>query len=275
MTDRLVWLLQYFELRARVIQAGPLDHVARYDAADGLGYIHLLKKGALDVETAGQPALRLDTPTLFLYMNPTTHRLTPADDQVDMVCASFEFGAGLRNPIARALPDMVRINIDDMPALEMTLGLLFQEASEHHCGRQAVLDRLIEVVIIHLLRDLMDQQRLQFGLLAGLAEPRLAKAINAMHAEPARGWSLEDLAATAGMSRARFAARFRDVVGMTPVAYLSEWRIGLAQSLLRKGKPVQLIADTVGYGSASALSRTFRAHTGQTPTQWARRPADI
>jgi transcriptional regulator GlxA family with amidase domain len=160
-----------------------------------------------------------------------------------------------------------------MPALGLTLQLLFKEASGQHCGRQAILDRMIEVVIIQVLRDLMDQKRIQFGLLAGLADPRLAKAINALHAEPSRAWSLETLAATAGMSRARFAAAFRDIVGMTPMAYLSEWRLGLAQSLLRKGKSVQFVADVVGYSSASALSRTFRAHTGQTPIEWVKRDA--
>jgi len=65
-------------------------------------------------------------------------------------------------------------------------------------------------------------------------------------------WSLEDLVATAGMSRTR----------LTPGSYLGEWRLGVAQSLLRQGKPVQLVSDVVGYGSASALSRAFRAHTG-------------
>jgi transcriptional regulator GlxA family with amidase domain len=117
----------------------------------------------------------------------------------------------------------------------------------------------------------MDQQRLQLGLLAGLADPKLMKAINAMHAEPSRAWSLEDLAAVAGMSRARFAARFRATVGVTPGAYLSEWRLGVAQSLLRRGKPLQVIASEVGYGSASALSRAFSAHLGLAPTDWLRR----
>ena len=92
----------------------------------------------------------------------------------------------------------------------------------------------------------------------------------AMHAEPARAWSLEDLAATAGMSRARFAAKFRETVGMTPGRYLGEWRLCVAQSLLHQGKPVQLVSYFVGYGSTSALSRAFRAHTGQTPTEWAK-----
>ena len=156
MGDRLVWLLNYFELRARVFQSGPLCRSTHYDAQDGLGYIHVLRRGVLQVETAAQPPLVLDEPSLFFYMNPTSHRLLPKDKHVDMVCASFEFGAGLRNPLARALPRLVHISLNGMPALETTLQLLFREASEQHCGRQAVLDRLIEVIIIQVLRDLMD-----------------------------------------------------------------------------------------------------------------------
>jgi AraC-like DNA-binding protein len=270
MNDRLVELLKCFELRARVFQAGPLCHSAHFDEADGLGYIHVQQRGALRVESPGHPPLLIAEPSLFFYMNPTTHLLLPQERDVDMVCASIEFGAGLRHPLSRALPEMVLIRLRDMPTLAMSLNVLFQEAAEQHCGRQAVLDRLIEVVFIQVLRDLMDQQRLQVGLLAGLAEPRLAKAINAMHTEPARNWSLEELARTAGMSRARFAAKFRNIVGMTPGSYLGEWRLGVAQSLLRQGKPVQLVCDVVGYGSASALSRAFRAQVGLSPTEWAR-----
>ena len=91
-------------------------------------------------------------------------------------------------------------------------------------------------------------------LLAGLADKRLARAINAMHAEPGHAWTLESLAAAASMSRARFAVRFRETVGMTPMAYLGEWRLSVAQSLLRQGRGVQAVADRVGYASASALS---------------------
>jgi AraC-like DNA-binding protein len=268
MDDRLVELLKCFELRARVFQAGPLCRSARYDEADGLGYIHVLQHGSLGVESPDHPPLLIDEPSLFFFINPTSHRLLPKAPDVDLVCATIEFGAGLRNPLARALPEMVLIRLRDMPTLDVSLTVLFREAAEQHCGRQAVLDRLIEVVFIQVLRNLMDQQRLQVGLLAGLAEPRLGKAINAMHAEPAHPWSLEELAATAGMSRARFAAKFRDVVGMTPGSYLGEWRLGVAQSLLRQGKPVQLVSDVVGYGSASALSRAFRAQIGLSPTEW-------
>lgn len=265
--DRLYWLLKHFELRARVFQAGPLCNSARYDAGGGLGYIHVLKKGTLKVKTTGQPTLHLDEPSLFFYMNPTTHQLIPQGD-IKLVCASFDFGASLNNPLVKALPDVIALKLADVPSLDTALELLFFESSEQHSGRQAVLDRLIEVILVQLLRDLMNENRLDIGLLAGLADPGLARAINAMHAEPQHPWTLESLAQTANMSRARFANRFRETVGVTPGSYLTEWRISIAQSMLRGGKPVQLIANSIGYASASALSRAFSAHVGASPSDW-------
>jgi len=269
MNDRLVELLKRFELRARVFQAGPLCTPGRFDSSEGVGHLHVQRSGTLSLELPDRQVLTIDEPSLFFFLNPTTHRLVPRDD-VRMVCATIEFGAGLWNPVARALPDVVLIRLRDLPVINLTLEALFREAEDRHCGRQAVLDRLAEVVFIQVLRDLMDQKRVEVGLLAGLSDPKLAMAINAMHADPSRSWSLEELAATAGMSRARFAARFREVVGLAPGAYLGEWRLGVAQSLLRQGKSVQLVSDLVGYASASALSRAFRSRVGVSPTEWLR-----
>lgn len=268
--DRLVQLLERFEMRSRVFQAGLLCRSSAFDAGDGHGYLHVLRAGALRVDTRGEPAREVNEPTVFLYVNPTTHRLVPLGSDTDTVCASFDCGVAHGNPLGLALPGLVAVPLRDAPALAPVLTLLFAEASEDHCGRQAVLDRLAEVVLIHLLRDLMDENRMQIGLLAGLSDPKLVLALNAMHAQPARGWTLAELAATAGMSRARFAAHFRQVVGETPGAYLAQWRLGLSRSLLLKGKPVKLVADEVGYGNASALSRAFTAHMGQSPREWLR-----
>jgi len=190
MQDRLASMLTWFELRARVFQTGPLCHSSSFDARSGLSYIHVMRGGAMRVETAGRRPVLVERPSLVFYMTPLTHRLVPSDDGAETVCASFEFGAGLRNPLVEALPDVVLLALAETPALAATLEILFKEASEQHCGRQAVLDRLSEVIIIQLLRDLMDRGRLQSGLLAGLADPRLAKAINAMHAQPSHPWRL-------------------------------------------------------------------------------------
>ena len=104
----------------------------------------------------------------------------------------------------------------------------------------------------------------------GLSDTRLSKAIELMHKHPGSSWSLEQLAQHAGMSRARFAAHFRKVVGVTPFNYLTDWRLGIAQTMLRKGNSLKLIAAAVGYTNATALTRVFTLRLGASPTEWLR-----
>ena len=270
MQDRLVWLLDRFELRAKVFQAGPLSCNAEPPVNSQSGLLHILQAGSIRLVSENGVALELHEPSAFFYMNPTQHRIEPLDDEVAIVCASFEFGIGQGNPLQAALPDLFVLRLADSPVLAQTLEQLFRESSEKHCGRDAILDRLSEIALILILRDLMDQQRLDIGLLAGLADAKLQRAINAIHARPEHDWTLDKMAEIALMSRARFAERFHEVVGMTPGAYLSDWRLGLAKSMLLKGESVQTIALDVGYGSASALSRVFSSRCGMSPTEWRR-----
>jgi len=268
MTDKLTAILEYFSLRARVFQAGLLCHSATFDKRDGLGYIHVLRTGILKINSPGKPEITLDQPSLFFSMNPTTHSLHPAASGAELVCASFDFGLGMKNPLIAALPEALVLGLHKAPSLDTSLRLLFSEARDNGSGQQALLNRLIEVVIIQLLRELIQQNHLHIGLLAGLAEPKISKALIAMHEQPSTSWTLHDLARIAGMSRASFSAMFKSTVGETPGNYLTEWRIGVAQTLIHQGKPLQLIAETVGYANASALSRAFTTVIGVSPIKW-------
>ncbi|MFO1370233.1 MAG: AraC family transcriptional regulator, partial [Marinagarivorans sp.] len=136
------------------------------------------------------------------------------------------------------------------------------------CGRQALLDRLFEVLLIQLIRQLMEKGGAQIGLLAGLAHPQLRQAIVAMHEAPEKDWSVESLAAQAGMSRSAFSNQFRETIGETPASYLQRWRIGLVQKWLKSGQPLKLIVEEAGYSSESALSRAFKSQCGCSPTEW-------
>ena len=89
-----------------------------------------------------------------------------------------------------------------------------------------------------------------------------------MHQEPERDWSVESLAAVAGMSRSVFANQFREAVGETPASYLQRWRVGLVQKWLKNGQPLRLIAEEAGYSSESALSRAFKSQCGLSPMAW-------
>jgi AraC family transcriptional regulator, alkane utilization regulator len=274
MTDRLAALLQHFSIHAQAFQAGPLCGINRLDADGRHGQLHLVRRGEVEVHHDTGLPLRISQPSLLFYPRPMSHRfVTDTCEGADFVCAHVEFEGQNANPIAASLPPYVCLSLVELQGCEPVLQLLFAEAEARHCGRQAVLNRLFELVLIQVLRVLMTQGRTQLGMLAGLAHERLRIALVAMHEQPGHDWSLIDLAARAGMSRTAFAVTFRDTVGCTPGSYLQAWRVGLAQKLLRKGHPLKLIASEVGYGSEAALSRAFRAQTGQPPREWRKQQA--
>ena len=165
---------------------------------------------------------------------------------------------------------MLSVPLAQLPGLDLAQQLLFDEVQACRCGHDAVVDRLAEVLMIQLLRHAMAHCLVDVGVMAGLADARLAKAISAMHAQPAQGWNLDNMAALAGMSRSRFAAHFTRTVGAPPGDYLTRWRLGLARTLLRKGLPVKQVAAEVGYASPGAFGRVFLQRVGATPTHWQR-----
>jgi len=268
MADRLGALMAHFPVNAQVFNAGALCGINTLDSDGSHGQLHLVRSGAVEIRHGGE-VLRIAQPSLLLFPRPLTHRfVTDPDRGADMVCANLSFEGGAGNPIASALPDVVCLPLHAIAGAEPVLALLFEEAFEQRCGRVALVERLFEVVMIQVLRQLMESGAVHGGLLSGLSHPRLRNALVAMHEAPQQEWTLEELASVAGMSRTVFAGSFRDTVGVTPGQYLQGWRVRLAQKALQRGRPLKLIAAEVGYGSEAALSRAFKAHSGQSPRQW-------
>jgi AraC-like DNA-binding protein len=278
--DRLQGLLQRFSVSARVFHSGPLCGITDFQD-NGLGQLHLVRRGPLEVRH-GNEVHTVTEPSLLFYPRPMHHRfISDAETGADMACANLAFGGAVStsfqsdgNPISRALPAFTCLPLSELPGAAPVLELLFDEAFAQRCGRQAVVDRLFDVVLVLLLRHLLDSGRLRDGPLAGLGHAQLAKALVAMHDAPAQPWTLETLAQSAGMSRSRFAEVFAQVVGQPPAAYLAGYRITLAQDALLRGDSMERIAQQVGYGSAAALSRAFTGVCGVSPRAWklARRP---
>ncbi len=260
--DRLNALLQQFSVTSRLFHAGALCGIVDFDAQD-VGYLHVVRRGPLRVTHRYEGDLYITEPTVLFYPQPLGHRfIADANTGADMVCASVKFGGGKTNPLATALPPIVALTLNELPSLAQSTALLFDEALEPKCGRQALVDRLFEVVIIQLIRHLMTANVVNIGVLAGLAHSQLRSAIIAMHEHPEQAWSIEVLAAKAAMSRSTFAAAFHEVVGVAPGDYLTGWRISLAQTKIKQGKSLKQIAMDVGYGSEVALSRAFSARVG-------------
>jgi AraC-like DNA-binding protein len=233
------------------------------------GHLHVLRKGTLTVTHPNARQLVLDTPSILFFPRAHQHRVQGSEEEgAELVCATVEFGAGMLNPLIASFPEPFVVPLDALPGLAPALELLFSEASSELPGRQTALDRLFEYVLVLLLRSAINSHLVEGGVLLGLADERLGKAIEGMHRHPETAWSLEELAQRAGMSRARFAAYFRKVVGMTPFDYLTNWRLGVAQTMLRKGNSLKLIAAAVGYTNATALTRVFTQRLGISPSEW-------
>lgn len=267
--DRLSPLFAHSVPSARVFYSGNLCQVSTFEAESNVGHVHLMRKGAMAVIDQHGRASHLQEPSLLFFPRSAAHRLVPDHAQgVDLVCASVDLGDEARSALVSAMPEMLVIALDQIPALAPTLDLLFKEAFDEQCGRQAALDLLMEYLLILLLRHLLDSAAVTTGILAALADPRLSKAVTAMHARPDKAWTLELLAQEANMSRARFANHFRDVSGLTALDYLTAWRITVAKGLLKRGKPLKSIAPLVGYASTVALTRAFTHRTGTPPHAW-------
>lgn len=177
--------------------------------------------------------------------------------------------AGALDPLLRGLlPGQVHVRgVERFSAL---VRHLVEEAAEARPGRDLVLARLVDILLVEALR-LAPPASAPAGLLRGLADARLARALGQIHAAPARPWTLATLAREAALSRSAFFERFTRQVGLSPLAYLLAWRMALARRLLRQGnRSLGAVAAAVGYASASTFSTAFRRHTGQPPGRYAR-----
>lgn len=274
--DRLSTLLERFRVRATLFHSGPLCGTSTFDARPGRAFVHVLRRGSTTVRHPARSGVatvvRVDEPTLLLYPRPLRHVfVNPPREGSDFTCATVGFDGGEHNPIARALPPLVRVPLREVDGLQPALALLFAETGRTRCGSRLLADRLFEVVLIQLLRWIIDHpQRVGVprGLITGLSDARLARALVALHQAPGEHWSLDRMAGVAAMSRSAFAEAFRTATGTTPAAYLSDWRLTLAASMLQAGSPVKLSAAELGFASPSSLSKAFRNRFSASPREW-------
>jgi AraC-like DNA-binding protein len=269
--DNISRLLEHVGLRANTFYAGPLCGLHAFGADEGVGHLHVIRGGALTAVQSGHRRIAVREPTLLFYPRPIDHRLNVADRaSADVLCASVRYAAGLDNAITQSFPLVTVVPFSAQPRLGPTLALLFEEAAEDKSGRQVMLDRLCDVLLVQIVRHAMAQGLVAQGVLAGLTHPRLARVLVEVLDAPAQAWTLETMAARAHLSRNAFAREFREVIGYTPADFLTRRRIALAQRLLRNGRPVGLVAGEVGYNSQPAFSRAFIRETGISPSAWLR-----
>ena len=139
-------------------------------------------------------------------------------------------------------------------------------------GNQLILGRLAEVVFILIIRAYIEEADVAQGFLRAFKNPKISASLNAMHAAPEKEWTLSQLATVAGMSRSLYCKEFKTLLGDTPLAYLTDWRILKARELLLANKEnINEIAEQVGYQSEAAFNRLFKSKIGETPAGYRRR----
>ena len=261
--------LQHHSLSASVFFSGSLCGGADHDAKDGQGHLHLLRHGTLSLQTRGGTVMRVDRPSLILFARPQNHRME-AEDQpgAELVCARLTFAGPEADLLLLGLPEPLVIPLDALTGLGPVLERLFDEAFTPAFGHRVAVDLIIELLLVMLLRHCIAEGLTEKGLLAGLADPKLARALTAMHEQPAAPLNIEQLAEIAGMSRSNFAAAFKQRVGSSPGDYLTTLRLALAKQALLQGRPLKAVAPLAGYKSSTALARAFQRQFGCGPRDW-------
>ena len=196
--------------------------------------------------------------------------------QTEFIGLCCELAGGHGNPVLRVLPPMIHCPGSDGRVghgLEPTIRLLAVESAGSTPGRTTILNRLAEVIFIQLIRSWIETRGTGAGCwLHALTDPQLAGTLEAIHAEPAARWSLESLATRARMSRSNFAARFKSVVGETPMEYVTRWRMHRAAALLDSSDlPLKEIVATSGYASEAAFRTVFKRWAGESPGSYRER----
>jgi AraC-like DNA-binding protein len=267
-------LLPDFGFKTKVFYSGEFCGKTQFTHEQGAGQLHLIRKGLVTLEHDHGNHLDIDVPTLVVYPRPCRHILVTRDAGADLICANIHFKSLESNPLARALPEVIIIPIHENESLNPMLHLLFEEASKHEMHKEEMMDRLCDILLMQVIRFACNTGLMQKSKLAGFSDKNIAAVLSAIHQSPSHPWSLKAMADVASMSRSKFAQHFHDIMGMTPGRYLTQYRMTLAESLLRHTRSVKAAAYAVGYSSQSAFSKAFTARTGMSPMSWLEKATD-
>src|SRR5215470_9598313 len=270
--------------------------------ADRVVIFHLITEGECYVEMEGQPPTRLTAGDAVLFPQGHVHLMNsepglPAAPgkglaavltrrprsiayggggaRTRLVCGYLACDSRLARMLLGGLPALLRVNVRGSNAgvwLEASLRYALAEARSPRPGGAGVLAKLAEVLFIEVLRMYMNEQHDgRTGWLAGVSDRVVGAALGAMHRNPAQSWTVEELARAANTSRSVLAERFQNLVGTSPMQYLTQWRMLLAANMLsRSNTPLARIAEDVGYQTDTAFSRAFRREFGKPPATWRR-----
>jgi AraC-like DNA-binding protein len=211
--------------------------------------------------------VRIDPQAASTPRGEVRHGARQRPPDVRLLGGWFVFDSPDADLLLSLLPTLLHVR--GLERLSTLVQLVDGEASGQRPGRDLVLSRLVDILLIEALRSTAGEAAPP-GLLRGLADARVARALRHVHDDPAHAWTVTQLATKAALSRSAFHERFTRAVGLPPMEYLLAWRMALAKNLLRsQALGIAEVAERVGYGSASTFSTAFSRHVGQPPGRYA------
>lgn len=297
-TSLLEWLLTSLELDATVFHLGQYCNDWKASTSgSGRAAFHLVLHGACWLQLPGSAPLALAAGDVVFLLRDVSYALTPrAHDaapelvrhgemralaeeipgSVGLVCGFFEFRPGLSALLAQAFPEqlLVRERDRDLAPIRSVIGLIVAEARARGQAASALIEHLTAVLFLYLVRELERRDELSLGIFSSTHEHELSEVVRALVSDPARAWSIAELARLAGMSRATFCKHFRAAAGCSPQGFLLALRMQIAAQRLRRGGSVDEVAAHVGYQSSAAFARAFKRATGQQPGALRRRGSE-
>jgi AraC-like DNA-binding protein len=236
-----------------------------------LGGDLVLVKGGLDHHLGTSPAQPLRPLADYMRTARVSDRRFSMGDGPDtavFLCGAYLFEGDICGQLLALLPDTIRLRPAAGSTLRTTLDLLAREMQDDRPGSQTLLDRLLDVALVQSLREHFAVAEAPAWYRAS-GDPALRAALQAVHADPGRPWTVDALAAEASLSRAAFARRFTAALGVAPLSYVTGWRMALARERLRETTDqIAAVASSLGYASEFSFAAAFKRHHGVAPGRW-------
>jgi AraC-like DNA-binding protein len=247
-----------------------------------IGALHIIEEGELALQIDGEPHReRVSRGDAILLPRGDAHHISnigkpDASSPVPArwLCGTFTIGDPQASHLLASLPAVIILRGAAGPALEgleVARSMLLIEMQSPSQGSAVMIARILDLLFIQILRASAAGTDAKSNWLAGALDPQIGPALSAIHRDPSKDWTVEEMARACSLSRSAFAARFVDRVGKPPATYLAHVRLDVATDLLRgTSLPVSLIAEKVGYTSEAAFSRAFKNRYGMPPARWRR-----
>jgi AraC-like DNA-binding protein len=273
--DRLSTLLRHFHPEIEDVHYYQLDeHESAGRESSPAADIYLLTQGSLTLVLDSGESKQLVDQGLFWLPSGAAHQVISDDASAEYIHGKLQFGSVNLNPLIDSLGRIITLHAEEITTQEMqpVISMITNESRSPRCGKDVILNHLMEVLLVKLLRYLMSTMVFGTGLMGGLSDTRLAHSLTAMHDQPHAPWTVLSLAQEAGMSRTSFSTHFREVVGFAPMEYLGLWRMRLASEwLTTTDESIGQIGENLGYGNEAAFRRAFRKIVGHPPGQLRKR----